>query len=135
MFGFLSRTASGYWARYGASHPQELVARAAECGMSALALTDRGTVAGAVRFARACAVHGVRPLFGVDIAVAAHDPAARPLSSPRMPVRGGAHVAEPPLRNTLLARSARGWARLCRLLSTAHATLVDGHPVASWEAL
>ena len=33
----------------GASHPDELVARAAELGMSALAVTDRNTLAGVVR--------------------------------------------------------------------------------------
>ncbi|MGW3653934.1 PHP domain-containing protein, partial [Streptomyces sp. NPDC000878] len=46
-------TASGYSARYGASLPDALVRRAAERGMSALALTDRDTVAGVVRFAKA----------------------------------------------------------------------------------
>lgn len=33
--------ASGYSARYGASHPEQLVRRAAERDVSALALTDR----------------------------------------------------------------------------------------------
>ncbi|MGW7003665.1 DNA polymerase III subunit alpha [Streptomyces sp. NPDC054933] len=128
--------ASGFSARYGASHPRDLVRRAAELGMEALALTDRDTVAGAVRHAQACAVHGVRPLFGIDIAVAAYDTVtAGPVRRTRTPARGGAHVAEPPLRVTLLARSARGWAQLCHLVSAAHAAPVDGHPVASWEAL
>lgn len=126
--------ASGFSARYGASHPEALARSAAELGMSALALTDRDTVAGMVRHAKSCVAHGVRPLFGVDLAVAAHA-AAQPARRPRTPVRGGAHVAEPLLRVTLLARSARGWARLCRLVSAAHAALVDGHPVAGWEAL
>ena len=33
----------------GASHPDELVTRAAEMGLSALAITDRNSVAGVVR--------------------------------------------------------------------------------------
>ncbi|WP_395359877.1 DNA polymerase III subunit alpha [Streptomyces sp. YH02] len=61
-------TASGYSLRYGASHPERLAARAAERGMDALALTDRDTLAGTIRFAKACAKEGVRPLFGVDLA-------------------------------------------------------------------
>lgn len=41
--------ASGYSMRYGASHPEALVPRAAERGMEWLALTDRDNVTGAVR--------------------------------------------------------------------------------------
>ncbi|MCG7529560.1 PHP domain-containing protein, partial [Streptomyces sp. OfavH-34-F] len=74
------RTASGFSLRYGASHPERLVERAAERGMDALALTDRDTLAGAVRFARACAREGVRPLFGVDLAVG---PVAGDAAAPR----------------------------------------------------
>ncbi|WP_343242141.1 PHP domain-containing protein, partial [Streptomyces sp. SID9727] len=62
-------TASGFSLRYGASHPERLAERAAERGLDALALTDRDTLAGAVRFARACERARVRPLFGADLAV------------------------------------------------------------------
>jgi hypothetical protein len=62
--------ASGYSMRYGANHPADLVARAAEHGMSALALTDRDGLYGAVKFALACRSAGVRPIFGVDLAMA-----------------------------------------------------------------
>lgn len=62
-------TVSGFSLRYGASHPERLAERAAERGMDALALTDRDTLAGAVRFAKACDRAGVRPLFGVGLAV------------------------------------------------------------------
>ncbi|MCM2391409.1 DNA polymerase III subunit alpha [Streptomyces albipurpureus] len=128
--------ASGYSTRYGASHPQDLVARAAERGMAALALTDRDAVTGAVRFAKAAIAHGVRPVFGVDLAVEPLAP-ARPdhAQRRRTPVRGGAHVVEPPLRVTLLARDRAGWAALCRLTSAAHAHPVGGSPVVSWSAL
>ncbi|MYT40858.1 PHP domain-containing protein, partial [Streptomyces sp. SID5471] len=62
-------TASGFSLRYGAAHPERLVERAAERGMDALALTDRDGLAGAVRFAKAAAAAGVRPLFGTELAV------------------------------------------------------------------
>ena len=55
--------------RYGASHPAELVARAAALGQPALALTDRDELYGAVRFARACGEAGVAPVLGVDLAL------------------------------------------------------------------
>ncbi|MEV7676970.1 DNA polymerase III subunit alpha [Streptomyces sp. NPDC088341] len=128
--------ASGYSARYGAAHPEQLVRRAAERGMPALALTDRDTVTGAVRFARACAETGVRPVFGVDLAVEALVPPP-PVRRRRTPARGGAHVVEPPLRFTLLARDRAGWARLCRITSAAHAGTASGAApvVVPWEAL
>ncbi|MEU2335742.1 DNA polymerase III subunit alpha [Streptomyces sp. NPDC013172] len=136
MAGFAHlHVASGYSIRYGASHPEHLVRRAAERGMSALALTDRDTVTGAVRFAQACAKEGVRPLFGVDLAVRALAPPP-PGRRGRAPARGGAHVIEPPLRFVLLAQSREGWARLCRITSAAHAGAVSGvSPVVPWEAL
>ncbi|KOU65121.1 DNA polymerase III subunit alpha [Streptomyces sp. IGB124] len=135
-YGVHLHVASGFSARYGASHPHDLVRRAAERGIDTLALTDRDTVTGAVRFAKAALEAGVRPVFGVDVAVASHTP-VRPGAAPRLrtPARGGAHVVEPPLRVTLLARSAAGWGRLCRLVSAAHAGAGGGAPVVSWETL
>ncbi|MCL7379320.1 DNA polymerase III subunit alpha [Streptomyces sp. 35G-GA-8] len=136
MAGFAHlHVASGYSIRYGAAHPEQLVRRAAERGVTALALTDRDTVTGLVRFARACAGAGVRPVFGVDLAVEALAPPP-PVQRRRTPARGGAHVVEPPLRFVLLARNRAGWARLCRITSAAHAGAVSGTaPVVPWEAL
>jgi error-prone DNA polymerase len=72
--------ASGYSLRHGASHPRVLVERAAEHGMDTLALTDRDGMYGVVKFAKACAAAGVRPVLGVDLAVRPVDlgPAGRP---------------------------------------------------------
>ncbi|MEU7072901.1 DNA polymerase III subunit alpha [Streptomyces narbonensis] len=109
--------ASGFSARYGASHPQDLVARAAERGLGTLALTDRDMVTGSVRFAKAAMEAGIRPIFGVDLGIGSPAPIA---AARRSPVRGGAHVAEAPYRATFLARDADGWAHLCRLVSAAH---------------
>ncbi|WP_369380276.1 DNA polymerase III subunit alpha [Streptomyces sp. cg36] len=132
------RTVSGYSLRYGASHPERLAERAAERGMDALALTDRDTLAGAVRFAKACAAAGVRPLFGVDLAVPEH-PLEQPKGPagsqrPRTPVRGGAFIDESAPRAAFLARDgATGWAELCRLITAAHTA--TGQPLLSWSAL
>ncbi|MGW2295970.1 DNA polymerase III subunit alpha [Streptomyces violaceorubidus] len=130
-------TVSGFSARYGASHPERLAERAVERGMDALALTDRDTLAGTVRFAKACAKAGVRPLFGAELAVAAPEPEADRTNTSvrrdrrRTPVRGGAFVDESAPRVTFLARDgARGWADLCRLVSAAHTA--EGAPLLSW---
>ncbi|MBX9426087.1 DNA polymerase III subunit alpha [Streptomyces lateritius] len=82
-------TASGFSLRYGASHPGQLAARAAERGMDALALTDRDTLAGTIRFAKACAKEGVRPLFGVDLAYEAVAPGDARDGTGRPAGRGG----------------------------------------------
>ncbi|MBL1068856.1 DNA polymerase III subunit alpha [Streptomyces sp. 7-21] len=131
------RVASGFSARYGASHPERLAERAAERGMAALALTDRDTLAGAVRFTRACAAAGVRPLYGVELAVASPRATASGggTAAPRRrtPVRGGAFVDESAPRVTFLARDgAAGWAELCRLVTAAHAGRAD-RPELPWD--
>ncbi|TVL90604.1 DNA polymerase III subunit alpha [Streptomyces sp. SAJ15] len=128
------RTASGFSMRYGAAHPERLAWCAAERGMDALALTDRDSLAGAVRFAKAAAAAGVRPLFGVDLAVR-EDPPGDPAAlggSPtgarrRTPARGGAFLDESAPRAVFLARDgAAGWAALCGLVSAAHAGPTEG---------
>ncbi|WP_405752378.1 DNA polymerase III subunit alpha [Streptomyces sp. NBC_00012] len=124
-------TVSGFSLRYGASHPERLVERAAQRGMDALALTDRDTLAGTVRFAKACGKAGIRPLFGVELAVgtatAEHTGEGGSAQRPRTPVRGGAFIDESAPRVTFLARDgARGWAELCRLVTAAHAPAPDG---------
>jgi error-prone DNA polymerase len=76
--------ASGHSLRHGASHPRDLVQRAADHGMEALALTDRDGVYGAVKFVKACQSAGLRPLLGVDLAVL-----PEPLPEWAGPGRGG----------------------------------------------
>ncbi|MFF8373942.1 DNA polymerase III subunit alpha [Streptomyces lydicus] len=131
-------TASGFSLRYGASHPERLAERAAERGMDALALTDRDGLSGAVRFAKAAAGAGIRPLFGSELAVAerASEPAAGSATvRRRTPVRGGAFLDESAARAVFLARDgAAGWAALCRLVSAAHAGRTE-QPVLPWSAL
>ena len=85
----------------GGSHPAELAFQAAELGMSALAITDRGGVYGAVRFLQACRKVGVKPLIGATLEVDGQDV-------------------------VLLARNLRGYSNLCRLLSLAHADQPKG---------
>ncbi len=51
----------------GASHPDQLVNRAAELGLAALAITDRNSVAGVVRAHVAAKAAGLKLLIGAEI--------------------------------------------------------------------
>ncbi|MGA8994988.1 MAG: DNA polymerase III subunit alpha, partial [Nocardioidaceae bacterium] len=134
------RVASGYSLQYGASHPHVLVERAVEQEMDVLALTDRDGTYGAVRFAKACLQGGVRPVLGVDLAVAplhpwsgAADPGQPAGRSSRAPARGGAFRDRALPRVTFLAGSRRGWAAICRLVSATHLAGERGRPVSTLD--
>ncbi|HSP37194.1 MAG TPA: DNA polymerase III subunit alpha [Frankiaceae bacterium] len=124
--------ASGYSLRHGASAPRILAERAAEHGMSALALTDRDGVYGAVRFAKACQDIGIRPVLGVDLAV-------QPLtletvsrsSAIRTPTRGGAFLDPGLPRVTVLASGRAGWGALCRLVTATHLAGERSRPIST----
>ena len=51
----------------GASHPEELVERAAALGYEALAITDECSLAGAVRAHQAAKEHGLKLILGTEI--------------------------------------------------------------------
>jgi error-prone DNA polymerase len=77
----------------GASHPAELVARAAALGYHALALTDECSVAGVVRAHAAAREHGLRLIVGSELAL---------VDGPRLVV---------------LAASLEGYRELCGLIT------------------
>ena len=53
----------------GASHPAEIVARAAELGLAAIGVADRNTLAGVVRAHQAAERHGIKLLVGARIVI------------------------------------------------------------------
>ena len=53
----------------GACRIDKAVARAAELGMPALAVTDHEGLYGAVRFYQACKAAGIKPIVGVELTV------------------------------------------------------------------
>jgi len=61
------QVASGYSFKFGTALPEQLAARASELGMSALALTDRDTMSGAIRFTKSCEQFGISPILGVNL--------------------------------------------------------------------
>ncbi|MFO0581017.1 MAG: error-prone DNA polymerase [Anaeromyxobacter sp.] len=90
----------------GASQPEELVARAHDLGLSALALTDVNGLYGAVRAHAEARRRGLPMLVGAELAV-----------------EGLVSGRKAPL--VLLAMDREGYANLCRLATAAH----GGDPV------
>ena len=81
--------------------------QAKDYGMSALAITDHGSMFGALDFYSACKSAGIKPIIGVNI-VAAGDMAGRGAQE-----RHYNHIV-------LLAQNAEGYRDLMQLVSKAH---------------
>nr|ASY01955.1 DNA polymerase [uncultured bacterium] len=77
----------------GASVPEDLIARCAEFEIPAIALLDRNSISGAVRFHQQAKKSGVRAIIGAEIA------------------------APEGFRYALLAESQKGYQNLCRLIT------------------
>ncbi len=88
---------------------RELVARAAELGMPALALTDHGNISGTIKFYRAAREAGIKPLLGAELYVAPDSRHSRDPASSRAPH----HLV-------LLAIDRKGWQNLVLLASRGH---------------
>ncbi|MEK6192313.1 MAG: PHP domain-containing protein [Chloroflexota bacterium] len=137
----------------GASHPEDLVARAATIGMPALALTDHAGLYGAVRLwkaaeqtrtdeGRAAGLSPVQPILGVELAIPRDERELRAARRGRrmaLPLRGpkasrgwpGEHHAGPSPGDhlVLLARDPDGYAALSRLVSAGHLAGEKAFPV------
>lgn len=87
----------------GAARHQALLEKAKELGMSALAITDHGLY-GVVRFYQKARQIGIRPIIGCEITLENDN---------------GYHL-------TLLARSNKGYAAICQMLTVAN--LADARP-------
>ncbi len=98
----------------GASHPHELVERAAKLGYQALALTDECSVAGVVRAWKAAQSTGLHLIVGSEF------------------LWGD-------LRLVALARNAEGWGNLCEFISAARRAAPKGQyhvgPASPWHLL
>ncbi len=90
----------------GAMKTQAMAARAAECGMPALALTDHGNLFGAVEFYLQCRKAKVKPILGMEAYVARD---RRDQSGDEQSKRLH-HLV-------LLARNEAGWRNLIKLAS------------------
>jgi error-prone DNA polymerase len=97
----------------GGSHPEELVSRALELGLEAVALTDRDGLYGAVRFAKAAKNTKLGAILGVELTVEV--PELRPKR--RRDLTPQERAAQP--RIVLLAENETGYANIARAISAA----------------
>ena len=103
----------------GACRIPALAARAAELEMPAVALTDHGSLAGAVDLYKEAGKQGIKPIVGCEVYVA-DDRHTR--------TRGYAHL-------TLLAESNEGYANLIKLSSLGFLEGYYTKPRVDWELL
>ncbi len=104
-------THSEYSLLDGLSRITDLVARAKELGMPALALTDHGALYGAIDFYVQAAAAGVKPIIGVETYVARTNRFER---DPRIEGHGK------PFHLVLLAKDFTGYQNLVALVTKAH---------------
>ncbi len=147
----------------GASQPEDLVERAAELELPAVALVDRNTVSGAPRFWKAARDAGIKPLVGAEVVLDETDFEFRisdfgftpthphadteevriknpksEIRNPKLPGPLGLVPDPPPPgtplpRLTLLAIDPRGYRNLCRLLTEAARGRPKGKARATWQ--
>src|SRR5437764_14528019 len=103
----------------GACRIPALAERAAELEMPAVALTDHGSLAGAVELYRETGKHGVKPLIGCEVYVADDRRAQR---------KGYAHL-------TLLAENNAGYGNPIKLASAGYLEGYYYKPRVDWELL
>ena len=87
-----------------------LASKAAEYGMTSLALTDQGNMYGVVEFYKACLAQKVKPILGCELYVA---PFSRHEKKKVFGVSAGYPVV-------LLVKNSVGYKNLCKLSSLAH---------------
>ena len=93
----------------GAARIKEVVSKAKQLGMKALAITDHGVMYGVIPFYRACLEEGIKPIIGCEMYLTPDD-----------------YTKKPPLKEQkiyhllLLAESNEGYQNLIRLCTEAH---------------
>ena len=109
----------------GACRIKELVKRAKELGMPAVAVTDHGNICAAVEFYDACKAEGIRPIIGCEMYCA---PGSRFEKSGR-----GGDVTSYHL--ILLCKNEEGYKNLCKLVSASYTEGFYNRPRIDFELL
>ena len=102
---------SNYSFLEGASHPRELVSRAADLGLPAMALTDRDGLYGVVRAHKAAKEASIKLIIGAEVSV-----------------DDGSSIV-------LLAQNRQGYAHLSALLTKGQRHLPKGQSQVSWSMI
>lgn len=93
----------------GAVRMQQLMEKAAQMKMPAVAMTDHGNLHGAIEFYQAARKAGVKPIIGVEAYIA-----------PKSMSERSSSMRESANHFTLLARDETGYRNLVKLMSAAH---------------
>ena len=102
-------THSHYSLLDGLAKIPELVRRAKELGMPALALTDHGNLYGAIEFYKACKKANIKPIIGVEAYIAA-----------RSLYEKSHGIDDKRYHLILLAKNSKGYKNLIKLVTIAH---------------
>jgi error-prone DNA polymerase len=92
---------TNYSFKEGASTISELLGRAGELGLEALAITDHNNLCGVMHFAQVAKSVGIKPIIGVELTL-----------------NNGHHI-------TLLAENRTGYRNICQLVTAAHMDAED----------
>ena len=117
-------THSHYSLLDGLGKIDELVARAKDYGLPALALTDHGVMYGAIEFYKKAKKAGIKPIIGVEAYVARNGH-----------LNKRAKLDEKPYHLILLAKNEIGYKNLVKLTTIAHLQGFYYKPRIDWELL
>ena len=120
----------------GAALPETLIARAAELGYTALALTDHDELGGAVRFAQAGTESGVGAIIGAEVTV--RGSGSGEVENGKLKRFTPSHFPVPasPIHHlVLLAEDRTGYANLSTLITLARIQSARGEPSVDLDTL
>ena len=108
---------SNYSLLDGASQLPQLVARAKELGMPAIALTDHGVMYGAIELIKVCSAAGIKPIIGNEMYIINGDITQQ--------------QRRPRYHQVVLAKNTQGYKNLVKLTTLSHLQGVQGKGIFS----
>ncbi len=110
----------------GAIRLGDLIKRAKEHGMPAVAITDHGNMFGAIEFYLKAKAEGIKPLIGCEVYIS---------SGSRFTKGGARSSGDASHHMVLLCQNLAGYQNLCRLVSAAYKEGFYYKPRIDWELL
>lgn len=91
----------------GLSSPEQIAKRCADLGQTACALTDHGSVSGAVAFIKACRKYNIKPILGIEAYV----------TKSKADIKDKTNIVS---HQIILAKNLKGWYNLIKLVSNSN---------------